>query len=343
MAAGLELDELIGETSNGRVRRVGNKDRSGSAKNGRRRRANSLAMIAGSPEVMVKITGFGYGNGVLNTLNYVSHRTELDEDGVERTIELEGELRDGDSISGKEAMKELRDGWRAIEAKPHPRQRDTMNLILSMPPGTDRDLVTEASRRFAKETFASNHEYLLVTHRDEEHPHTHLIVRMKGDNGRRLNPGKDDLQEWRQRFAAHLRDLGIDAAATPRLARGQTMKAEQAVLRHIRAKPKGRKIIDEAKREDALQWLSKGAPPGPWDSKIVETQRSVRGKYAEAATTLMADRDPATQNTGRELRGFVDRMPKPTTQRHELAAALVNELRRGDQMRDSGRDREPER
>jgi Relaxase/Mobilisation nuclease domain len=342
MSGGLQLDELIGETSNGPVRRVGNRERNGSPRSGRRRRANSLAMIAGSPEVMVKISGFGRGKGVLNTLNYVSHRTER-ENGVERTIELEGELRDGDTISGKEAMKELYESWRSIEERHHPRRRDTMNLVLSMPPGTNRDLVTEASRRFARETFASNHEYLLVTHRDEDHPHTHVIVRMLGDDGKRLDPRKDDLQEWRQRFADHLRDLGIDAAATPRLARGRTMKGERAVLRHIREKPKGTKIIDEVKRADALQWLSQGSEPRPWEARIVETQRSVRAKYAAAATTLMADKDQATQKVGRELRGFVERMPQPTTERHQLAAALIKELRRGDQMQDRGRDREPER
>jgi len=343
MSGELQLDELIGETSNGPARRVGNRDRNGLPNRRRRRRANSLAMIAGSPEVMVKISGFGRGKGVLNALNYVSHRKELDENGVERTVELEAELRDGERISGKEALKELYEGWRSIEERHHPRRRDTMNLVLSMPPGTNRDLVTEASRRFARETFAANHEYLLVTHRDDDHSHTHVIVRMKGDDGKRLDPRKDDLQEWRQRFAAHLRDLGIDAAATPRLARGRTMKAERAVLRHIRKKPQGRKIVDEQKRADALRSLSEGTEPRPWEAKIVETQRSVRAKYAAAATTLMADQDQATQKIGSTLRGFIERMPQPTTERHQLAAALVQELRRGDKTKDRGRDSEQER
>jgi len=59
-----------------------------------------------------------------------------------------------------------------------------------------------------------------------------LTVRTLGHDGRKLNPRKADLEQWRQTFAAVLRDRGVEAEATPRRARGVVRKAEiGAVLR----------------------------------------------------------------------------------------------------------------
>ena len=42
----------------------------------------------------------------------------------------------------------------------------------------------------------------MVRHDDQEHPHVHVTVRAVGRDGRRLARGKEQLQVWREDFAA---------------------------------------------------------------------------------------------------------------------------------------------
>jgi hypothetical protein len=46
------------------------------------------------------------------------------------------------------------------------------------------------------------------------HPHVHLCVLMRDEFGQRLNPRKNDLFEWRLRFAEKMREQGMPCAAT---------------------------------------------------------------------------------------------------------------------------------
>jgi type IV secretory pathway VirD2 relaxase len=60
-------------------------------------------------------------------------------------------------------------------------------------------------------------------HNDTGHLHVHITV---GADGRRLAPGPADLQHWRERFALELRRLGVEAEATPRVARNRPRDAD---------------------------------------------------------------------------------------------------------------------
>jgi len=74
-------------------------------------------------------------------------------------------------------------------------------------------------------------------HTDEQHPHVHLTVQMRGFSGERLNPRKADLQRWRETFAECLLDEGIDCVATPRKegnrAKGLRLNADNLKRRHL--------------------------------------------------------------------------------------------------------------
>jgi type IV secretory pathway VirD2 relaxase len=95
--------------------------------------------------------------------------------------------------------------------------------MFSMPPGTRPEKVLSAVQNFCREEFALKHRYVMALHTDEPHPHAHVIVKSIGDDGRRLNIKKATLREWRVKFAAHLRELGVAANATPRRFRGQSL------------------------------------------------------------------------------------------------------------------------
>lgn len=173
------------------------------------------------PEVMVKIPN---RKGARNGMGAI--RAHLDY--ISRNGQVELEDQDGNLISGRLEVRDLVRMWRNAGrgiAETSTR-REAFNVMLSMPPGTDRAAVTDAGRAFAREEFGDQRDYVFAAHDDEAHPHVHIVVLARGYDGRRLNPRKADLQRWRERFARELRDRGVEANATPRRTRGVTQQYE---------------------------------------------------------------------------------------------------------------------
>jgi type IV secretory pathway VirD2 relaxase len=241
-------------------------------------RATAGRVTRGATEVMVKISSFGKGvNAVYKKLDYVSR---------EGTLQLENER--GEVFNGREETKLLFNDWKTEfgDSKRYKNQRDTMNLILSMPATVDSESVLRATRHFTRSTFGKNHEYVFVLHTDELHPHCHVIVKCLGFDGKRLNPRKADLQSWREGFAEKLRDQGVEAEATPRRSRGVTLKPERAVFRHIETSKIRKSLIQETDREILATTQGALTPPDPWEEKIKKQQTKIRGAWLDAATLL---------------------------------------------------------
>jgi type IV secretory pathway VirD2 relaxase len=116
-------------------------------------------------------------------------------------------------------------------------RREAFNIMLSMPRGTDAQLLLRAVREFAQ-TELPDHKYVMVLHNHQANPHVHLSVRAESRQGLRLNPRKADLQRWRESFAEKLRGWGIDAEASRQASRGQTRNYEP--LWRIKAAEDGR-------------------------------------------------------------------------------------------------------
>lgn len=192
-------------------------------------RAKLNRIIRKAPEVMVKVSGGGRGMGRIKAhFDYISRNGD---------VVLENEA--GQIIAGCEAVRDLRDEWKfglyGIPEESH--RKEAFNIVLSMPPGTDRNAVTDAARAFATAEFGNNHQYVFATHHDEAHPHVHLCVKAQGVDGTRLNPRKPDLQRWRERFAEALHEHGIDANATPRGMRGSRHRTVKQANRHAAPSP----------------------------------------------------------------------------------------------------------
>ncbi|MEX3916412.1 relaxase/mobilization nuclease domain-containing protein [Paraburkholderia sp. BR10872] len=192
----------------------------------RRVREQIARTLRRTPEVMVKITNKASGaqgmGAVRRHLRYIS-----------RNGKVELEDQDGLTVLGREALHDLTDAWHlgGWGIPEESRRREVFNVLLSMPPGTDRQAVRNAARAFAAAEFGDGRRYVFAAHDDEAHPHVHLSVQVRGPDGRRLNPRKQDLQRWRERFAGQLRELGVEANATLRSARGETRRyPKQAVV-----------------------------------------------------------------------------------------------------------------
>jgi hypothetical protein len=186
-------------------------------------------VVRRAPQVMVKVTGGGRGmKGIVAHFRYISKNGRL---------EIEDER--GQTMRGKEALRELADDWRygGSLIEDISSRREAFNIMLSMPRGTDPASVQWAAREFAK-TELADHKYVMVLHDHQANPHVHISVRAESKHGRRLNPRKTDLHRWRETFAAKLRERGIEAEATRQATRGNYRIYDQ--LWRIKAREDGR-------------------------------------------------------------------------------------------------------
>lgn len=161
-------------------------------------------------------------------LRYISkagHLSMEDDRGVKR--------------EGKEAVRDLAEQWRMGGSRipDVSARREAFNITLSMPAGTPASAVQDAARAFATIEL-SNHRYAMVLHTHQANPHVHLSVRAEGRDGQRLNPRKADLFRWRETFAEQLRELGIEAEASPQITRGGSRRTER--LWHRKSRDEGR-------------------------------------------------------------------------------------------------------
>ncbi|KVQ19961.1 DNA polymerase [Burkholderia cepacia] len=289
-------------------------------------RAQLVRTLRRTPEVMVKITNkaaSAQGMGAVRRhLRYIS-----------RNGRVELEDQDGDRIAGKDALHDLTKtwqlgGWGIPETST---RREVFNILLSMPPATDRQGVRDAARDFAALEFGDGRAYVFAAHDDEAHPHVHLSVQVRGPDGRRLNPRHKDLQRWRERFAEMLREHGIEANATPRRARGVTQRYPKPAVVHMIARgetPRYWKPL-QTDAQRAAGWVAQGGVFAAWREMA----------YAMARSRTREDRAMAV-----EMAYFVGSMPvqrdRPAVRREpgdrrEQPDRQVPDI---DRLDDAGRD-----
>lgn len=288
-------------------------------------RAKLERIVSRVPEVMVKITGRAKGVEHLK-----SHLAYITRNGA-----LDAETEQGAAMTGRSGLKDLQQRWEDDAVLDDKRRRDgslSINIILSMPAGTDAVAVKDSARAFAIETFGYNHDYVFVQHLDDKHPHVHLTVQSLGHDGRRLNPRKADLQAWRERFARELRLRGIAAEATPRRTRGRIRKADRGAvlaLRKRRIAPE----VDRLAREEVLREVRGGkTAERPWDERIRSRQGAIRQQYLDYASELQRSGTARDSALARQIRQFVKDMPAVETRRHVLKrelSELADSRRRG--------------
>ena len=204
-------------------------------------RGKLRAVANRSPEVMIKfVAGAPRGmRQIKRALDYISRKGE---------IALEEQ--DGLITQGKDELSRLKDDWQNAGAfidEDEGKLVQAYHLVLSMPEGTDELGVKRAVRDFAAKEL-EGHLYVMAQHtfdndpdpKPSKHPHVHVIVKVRSDEGKRLNPRKGDLQRWRETYAEALREHGIDATATRRLQRLKLERGEKQAVRQIR--DSGRKL-----------------------------------------------------------------------------------------------------
>lgn len=235
------------------------------------------------PQVMVKVTGGGRGMGAIAAhFRYISKNGRLD---------IEDDR--GEVFNGKEAVRDLAEQWRyagsLIEDVGH--RREAFNIMLSMPAGTDAQILQKAAREFAQCELAG-HRYVMVLHEHQANPHVHLSVRAESATGKRLNPRKTDLHRWRETFAEKLRGWGIEAEATRQASRGESRSFEP--LWRLKAREEGRLLV---------------APSGTRAGSGQRSRAEAMVSWAHILKALKDSESPEDQRLARQVGEFVRAMP----------------------------------
>lgn len=276
-----------------------------------------------TPEVMVKVLSKDSNNlrSVARHLNYIGRRGQL-----------ELETDDGERVQGRNTGQRLVEDWNLDLDQDRRDQRLSAitgrapklvhKIMLSMPPGTSAKGVLAAAHKFAREEFALKHRYALVLHTDEPHPHVHLVVKAVSEQGERLNIRKDALREWRQEFARHLREQGIEANATQRAVRGETRIHKRDGIYRAHKRAASTHLRGRTERV-AAELLAGRLRVEEGKAKLVQTRRDVERAWAAVSEVLARQGQPELAGHARR---FVQSMGQPQTEREQIAAELLKRV-----------------
>jgi hypothetical protein len=242
------------------------------------------AVVYRVPQVMVKITGTSKGMKQL-----MGHLTYITKHGKLPLTDDQGEPHVG--MTGvDELADDFRYGGSLIPESGD--RREAYHISLGMPAGTDVNAMISAAEEFIANEFG-NHLYAWVVHEHQRNPHVHLVVRAEGRNFKRLPTRKPDLHRWREDFARALRNHGIEADATKRVARGVVRDAE--LLWQVKAYEDGR--LDKSHKVHGKVAIK---PP---------TMYQVLEAWGHIHNALQASADPADQQLANDLRRFLAGTP----------------------------------
>jgi hypothetical protein len=270
-------------------------------------------------EVVIKVSG-----GARTLAGVSAHLDYISREGGEPV-----ETDEGTRLHGKGVEKALVESWDLdLDAQRNHTQRSIAagrtppklvhNLVFSMPKGTPPDKLLAAVRVFAREKFALQHRYAMALHTDQGHPHVHVVVRAKSEQGSRLNIRKATLREWRQDFAQYLRDLGVEANATERAVRGEvTPRKPDGIYRAM--------LRGESTHYHERLVAPRSARPGsaleadPGRDRLIATRRQVIEGWNAAAEIL----DEQSQGElAAMVRRFVRQMAPVRTEQEWLAERI---------------------
>ncbi|WDK04503.1 relaxase/mobilization nuclease domain-containing protein [Xanthomonas campestris] len=277
------------------------------------------------PEVMVKITQ-GKKNpetGKRETLckdmrGVRAHMQYISRNGA---VELEDE--NGQRYLGQQDVRDVLQGF-ARAGVPIPetdgKRREVYSVVLSMPPGTDREAVKAAAREFASTEFGG-HQYVFAAHDDDDHPHVHLAVKTASLRGVRLNPRKADLQRWREVFAEKLREQGIEANASDRRLRGVVKTGERQALRSMRDRGHTSRAGAGQHHEALAEAQGHYKHKNPAQDRISAGRARVTKAYGKLARSLAAG-DAEDRALALQIVEVVKSMPPQKTRHEELVEQL---------------------
>ena len=115
-----------------------------------------------------------------------------------------------------------------------------------------------------------------------DNPHTHLLVKMRGDDGKKLDPRKADLKAWREEYARCASRHGIKLDASTRKRRGQGRKGQKMAV--VKLKERGE--IPYAELATAKEVLENPQKRHPSEKAAQDAFEAERREFAKLGLAL---------------------------------------------------------
>lgn len=199
----------------------------GGGKNYQRNVQERINRKGASKEVVVKISGGSITRqGIRNSIDYMSRESELP------VMSESGQVWKGDEIQeAKEHMVDrANDPQNVMNYQGKENKKVTQNIIFSPPVSAKvkpEDLL-ESVRKTMHNKYPG-HRFVLGYHSDKkEHPHVHVVFRIRDNDGKRTDIKKRDLREIRTGFCEELKLKGYDVKATHKQQHGLIQSIKEA-------------------------------------------------------------------------------------------------------------------
>lgn len=281
-----------------------------------------------TPQVILNVSR--YGQSPEHVKAHLMYLTEREKE----TLELEDP--NGNMLGSEQEFDDLIKQWTKDEKVYKFKNSDrvnrlTANIVLSAPEGSNRKAVTEAVREFARKEFGETNDYVFAKHEDTKNSHAHLVLKLRGYDGKKIRLGKQKLFELRQSLAESMRERGVGVTASYRTERGQWFKGVKQPIVHMRKRM--RLENDKNAVKEAAQDLAKPKDK-PWEKAMEKKRASLKKKYGELADSFELKEDKGSKGIGAAIRGFAESIPKVETRNDQLKVELVK-----NKTKDSDRER----
>lgn len=276
------------------------------------------------PQAVLKVSSYSHGKGrAAAHLEYISRKGDL-----------EVEDPQGNRLSDPEELKERIEDW-SMDFDKRKRSRDTVNIVLSAPSGSELGAVENSVREFAQAQFGETNDYLFAIHNDTDNPHGHLMVKMRGYDGEKLDPGKEELRLWREQFAQSLRDNGIEVDATPRYARGVGSKSSKQKLIHLRKRQTP--DVDKNAIKEVIKDISekKDQSKKPWSIAAKKKTAEYKAELKELSEKIKSsNKDNETlDKIATAISVHAEKIPEPKTKAEEIQRQYIQHQQDSEQER----------
>lgn len=257
------------------------------------------AALLGAKQAMVKITGRKVQNTHAKVQTHLAYLTREDRYGKKEfvTIELSNGERLAPGDAAKTAFAALEEHLGKDGGRGSKNDRKAYPLMLSFPPGTDREKAEEIAREWGARGFGDKAAYAWVMHNDTEHPHAHFLVAARGYDGSKIRINPRDLKALRMLQAEVAGEYGVALTTSTRLERGEKEAPKASRDRGEYERLAREEISPGFKREieKAYKQLSKMAEPSSWEARRLSEWRNAQALNLDDAHAYrkMAEMTPA--------------------------------------------------
>lgn len=292
---------------------------------GRRQRSTALAKAA---PAFMKVSRY-VRQSHQNVRNHVSYVTR------HGTVPLE--KSDGGVLQGPDTPGDLVDAWRAHlgKATGAAKERKAARLIFSTPEGTDPEKLRAIMRETLHRVFGEVTPYAFAIHDDTRNAHAHVVLAMRGYDGKKIRIGRQEIQAIREQYAEVAVSHGLAISAAKRTERGRdaapTGMADDA---EYRLRMRG-SVTARMRREVAAALGGSSGSDERHQAEVDASRLAHRADAEHYRQQAGAASNPAPLRRLAELHEAAAAQPRPKSRR-EKVLEMIDEIGRGGVGNDDG-------